>query len=190
MIRDSWRACGWQPPCSGQWAIAVLFTPVNVAFCTKFLHEQRYYSLKLSSTTGEGCPFSHLRKLDLQDDAPVFVANSGTSGRDIVPVQMLQSIIQPEPLNPEVVNERIRDATRGVTGIHPVSGIAKNAAAVTGNVQTVSNEIDMWSSILGPLKAFNSVARGIGEGAMTILIGASQVMTNVLVADHCRSGRP
>lgn len=77
--------------------------------------------------------------------------------------RLLKSIIQPEPLNPEVVNERIRDATRSVTSIRPVSGIAKNAAAVTNNVQTVLNEIDMWTSILGPLKAFNSVARRIGD---------------------------
>ncbi|KAG2136565.1 uncharacterized protein EDB93DRAFT_1106780 [Suillus bovinus] len=117
------------------------------------------------------------------------------SRRDPVPVQIpqvgvvlaldtriLKSIIQPEPLNPEVVNERIRDATRGITDIRLVSGNAKNAVSATGKVQTVLNEVDMWTAILGPLKTFNSVADRIGDihpylkGTMTILTGASQII--------------
>lgn len=111
------------------------------------------------------------------------------SGRDFVPARMSRvgvilvldtrlrkSIIQPEPLNPEVVNERIKDATRGIPGIRPVLGIIKAA----GNTQTVLDDVDMWTAMLQPLKAFNSVAGRIGDihpylkGAVTILTGASQ----------------
>ncbi|KAG2066622.1 hypothetical protein BDR04DRAFT_1160067 [Suillus decipiens] len=95
-----------------------------------------------------------------------------------VPVQMPQ----PEPPNPEVVNEKIKDATRGIISTHHVSGNVQNATSVVGEAQTVLNEVDMWTAILKPLKAFNSVAGGIGEihpylkGAMTILTGASQMI--------------
>lgn len=89
---------------------------------------------------------------------------------------------QPEPLNQEVVNERIQDAARGISGIRPVSGVVHNTASNTDYVQTVLNEIDIWTAILRPLKTFNSVAGRIGEihpylkGAVTILTGASQII--------------
>lgn len=105
------------------------------------------------------------------------------SRRDLAPMQMtqvgvilvietcfLKSTIQPEPLNPEVVNERIQDAARGIKGIRPVSGVVHNTASNTNNVQTVLNEIDIWTAILGPLKAFNSVAGRIGEVHILISI--------------------
>jgi hypothetical protein len=75
----------------------------------------------------------------------------------------LKSTIQPEPLNQEVVNERIQDAARGISGIRPVSGVVHNTASNTDYVQTVLNEIDIWTAILRPLKTFNSVAGRIGE---------------------------
>jgi hypothetical protein len=61
------------------------------------------------------------------------------------------------------VNERIKDATRGITGIRPVPGVVENTASKTGNVQTVLNEIDIWTAILGPLKTFNAVAGRIAD---------------------------
>lgn len=36
----------------------------DLAFCSKFLHEQRYYSLKPSSTTGEGQESSQARCME------------------------------------------------------------------------------------------------------------------------------
>jgi len=61
------------------------------------------------------------------------------------------------------VNERIKDATRGISGIRPVLGIIKKAASETGNVQMVLDDFDMWTAMLRPLKAFNSVAGRIGD---------------------------
>ncbi|KAG2346199.1 hypothetical protein BDR05DRAFT_959801 [Suillus weaverae] len=107
------------------------------------------------------------------------------SGQDLVPVRWPQ----PEPLNPEVVSERIRDATGAITGIRPLSGIAKNVVSEIGNVQTVLDEFDMWTGILGPLKVFNTVARRIGEihpylkAAVTILVGASQIIIDQVDRD-------
>ncbi|KAG2362963.1 hypothetical protein BDR07DRAFT_1376135 [Suillus spraguei] len=85
------------------------------------------------------------------------------SEQHFVAVRMPQSVIQPKPLDPEVVNERIEDATSGITGIHPVSENAQNATSAVADVQTVLSEVDTWTAILGPLRAFNSVANRIGD---------------------------
>ncbi|KAG1734867.1 uncharacterized protein EDB91DRAFT_574012 [Suillus paluster] len=89
---------------------------------------------------------------------------------------------QVEPPNPTVVNERIKDVTKGITGIDPVLAMAKSAALGTNNVQSVLDGIDTWAAILGPLKAFNSVADHIADihpylkGAMSILTCASKMI--------------
>jgi hypothetical protein len=68
------------------------------------------------------------------------------------------------------VNERKQDATRDISGIRPVSGVVHDTAANTDNIQTVLNEIDIWTAILGRLETFNSVAGLIGEVHISISI--------------------
>jgi len=60
-------------------------------------------------------------------------------------------------------NEIIADAQKTATGMKCFSGIVLNPASATDNVQSGLNTIDKFSSILEPLKVFNSFVKGIGK---------------------------
>jgi len=62
-------------------------------------------------------------------------------------------------------NERIADAQKpeAAAGMKGFSGIVLNPASATDNVQSGLDTIDKFSSIIEPLKVFNSFAEGIGK---------------------------
>jgi hypothetical protein len=61
------------------------------------------------------------------------------------------------------VNERITNATKDLAGIGQVSTTVHDISAETGNLQSVSDTVDTFSTLLTPLKAFNSVANQIAN---------------------------
>jgi hypothetical protein len=50
-----------------------------------------------------------------------------------------------------------------------LSGIIQNGALATGNVQSGFHSLDKFSSIIEPLKRFNSISNGIANVLMLIL---------------------
>jgi len=60
-------------------------------------------------------------------------------------------------------NERIADARKAAAAMKGFSGIVLNPASATDNVQSGLDTIDKFSSIIEPLKVFNSFAKGIGN---------------------------
>jgi hypothetical protein len=60
-------------------------------------------------------------------------------------------------------NERIADARKAAAGMNDFSGIVLNPASATDNVQSGLDTINKFSSIIEPLKVFNSFAKGIGN---------------------------
>jgi dihydroorotase len=60
-------------------------------------------------------------------------------------------------------NEIIADAQKAAAGMKAFSGIVLNPASATDNVQSGLDTIDKFSSIIEPLKVFNSFAEGIGK---------------------------
>jgi len=59
--------------------------------------------------------------------------------------------------------ERIADAQKAAAGMKGFSGIVLNPASATDNVQSGLDTIDKFSSILEPLKVFNSFAKEIAN---------------------------
>ncbi|KAG2362959.1 hypothetical protein BDR07DRAFT_1376132 [Suillus spraguei] len=170
------RARSLYNPLYSRLAAILKFTDISPdsdpAFCSKLLRtdEQRHCSFRSSPATGEGQESGQARSVlsptfaNWISETTLWVLSQvlgQASEQHLIPVRMPQ----PEPLNPEVevVNEKIKDATRGIINIHHVSGNVQNAISIVGEAQTVLNEVDMWNTILGPLKAFNAVAGGIGE---------------------------
>jgi hypothetical protein len=51
-----------------------------------------------------------------------------------------------------------------------LSGIIQNSALATDNVQSGLHSLDKFSSIIEPLKRFNSIANGIANVLMLILL--------------------
>jgi len=60
-------------------------------------------------------------------------------------------------------NERIADARKAAAAMKGFSGIVLNPASATDNVQSGLDTIDKFSSIIEPLKVFNSIANGIAN---------------------------
>jgi len=60
-------------------------------------------------------------------------------------------------------NERIADAQKAAAGMKGFPGIVLNPASATENVQYGLDTIAKFSSIIEPLKVFNSFAKGIGK---------------------------
>jgi len=60
-------------------------------------------------------------------------------------------------------NERIADAQKAAAGMKAFSGIVLNPASATDNVQSGLDTINKFSSIIEPLKVFNSFAKGIAN---------------------------
>jgi len=60
-------------------------------------------------------------------------------------------------------NERIADAQKAAGGMKGFSGTVLNPASGIDNVQSGLDTIDKFSSIIEPLKVFNSFAKGIGK---------------------------
>ncbi|KAG2133777.1 hypothetical protein DEU56DRAFT_417427 [Suillus clintonianus] len=106
-----------------------------------------------------------------------------SSSADIQPVPV-QSIENPSPLivatpelnieqssNPGIVkagqpdqkfvNERITDATDVFAGIGHVTTIAQHTSSAANNLQSVSDTVDTFSALLGPLKVFNSIVMAL-----------------------------
>ncbi|KAG2340093.1 WD40 repeat-like protein [Suillus weaverae] len=68
-----------------------------------------------------------------------------------------------EQPDPKLVKATLANAKAGLEGIRHVSGMVENAALASDNLQSVSDTIDMFSTILGPLKVFNSIATGLAD---------------------------
>ncbi|KAG1740549.1 uncharacterized protein EDB91DRAFT_355854 [Suillus paluster] len=68
-----------------------------------------------------------------------------------------------EQLDPKFLNEKIGDASKNMEGMKNVPGMAQNTASASDNLQSIPNTIDTFSTILGPLKLFNSVADGLAD---------------------------
>ena len=60
-------------------------------------------------------------------------------------------------------NERIADAQKAAAGMKGFPGIVLNTASTTDNIQSGLDKIDKFSSIIEPLKVFNSFAKEIGK---------------------------
>ncbi|KAG2106953.1 uncharacterized protein F5147DRAFT_653550 [Suillus discolor] len=155
------------------------------------------------------------RKGASQDPSSLSPSTSGSSGRSSGSVHKLfgkdltaptseayhkQSsdsgiVAKAEHLDPKFVNKRIANATKGVAGIGQVPTIVKHASSTVNNLPSVSDTIDMFSPLLRPLKAFNSIANEIAnvhpyaKVALSIFTCASKV-NEFLVTDDSRSGRP
>ncbi|KAG2136391.1 hypothetical protein DEU56DRAFT_901596 [Suillus clintonianus] len=67
------------------------------------------------------------------------------------------------PPDIKLVTETLAHTQTSVTGISPIQGIIQNFASVSDNLQSVPDTIDTFSKILGPLKAFNSVADKLAD---------------------------
>ncbi|KAG2153232.1 hypothetical protein DEU56DRAFT_976940 [Suillus clintonianus] len=70
-------------------------------------------------------------------------------------------VAKAEQPDQKFVNERITDATNIFAGVGNVSAIAQNTSSAANNLQSVSDTVDTFSVLLGPLKVFNSFANGI-----------------------------
>jgi hypothetical protein len=57
----------------------------------------------------------------------------------------------------------LANAKADFEGVRHVSGMVENTALASDNLQSVPKMIDLFSRILGPLKAFNSVANGLAD---------------------------
>jgi len=60
-------------------------------------------------------------------------------------------------------NERTADAEKAAAVMKGFSGIVLNPASATDNVQFGLDTIDKFSSIIEPLKVFNSFAKSVGN---------------------------
>jgi len=60
-------------------------------------------------------------------------------------------------------NKRIADAQETVTCMNDFSRAVPNTASATDNVQSGLDTIDKFSSIIEPLKVFNSITKGIAN---------------------------
>jgi len=60
-------------------------------------------------------------------------------------------------------NEIIADARKAAAGMKGFSGIVLNPASATDIVQSGLDTINKFSSIIEPLKVFNSFVKGIGK---------------------------
>jgi hypothetical protein len=61
------------------------------------------------------------------------------------------------------VNESITNATKDLAAIGQVPTIVQNASSEAGNIQSVSDTVDTFSTLLAPLKAFNTIANEIAN---------------------------
>ena len=60
-------------------------------------------------------------------------------------------------------NERIADTLKAAAGMNDFSAIVLNPASATDNIQSGLDTINKFSSIIEPLKVFNSFAMEIGN---------------------------
>jgi len=67
---------------------------------------------------------------------------------------------QVEPLGPQ---QRIKDAKENVAGMKDFSGIVQNAPSAINGLQSGFNTVDTVSSLIAPLKMFNSIANEIAN---------------------------
>ncbi|KAG2337995.1 WD40 repeat-like protein [Suillus weaverae] len=99
-------------------------------------------------------------------DIPPVQSNKDLTAPTLEPHHQQSSnsgIIEAEHLDQKFVNERIANATKGLTGISQVQTIAQNTSSAASNLQSVSDAIDKFTAFLKPLKAFNSVANEIAN---------------------------
>ncbi|KAG0701512.1 hypothetical protein DFH29DRAFT_1080029 [Suillus ampliporus] len=91
-------------------------------------------------------------------------------------------IANAEQPDPKFVSQRIADATRGVAGIKNDPAMVENTASAINNLQSLPDTIDTFAAMLGPLKAFNSIANGLADlhpyakVALSIFTCASQMI--------------
>ena len=67
---------------------------------------------------------------------------------------------QVEPLDPE---QRIKDADKEVAGMENFSGGVQNAPSAINGLQSGFDTVDTVSSLIAPLKMFNSIANEIAN---------------------------
>ncbi|KAG2125500.1 hypothetical protein DEU56DRAFT_759235 [Suillus clintonianus] len=67
------------------------------------------------------------------------------------------------PPDMNLVTETLAQAQTGVTSIGHAPTFVQNTSSAAGNLQSVFNVIDTFSTILGPLKVFNSIATGLAD---------------------------
>jgi hypothetical protein len=61
------------------------------------------------------------------------------------------------------VNETVTDAAKDLAGIGQVPAIVSNTSSEAGNLQSVSDTVDTFSTLLTPLKAFNTIINDIAN---------------------------
>ncbi|KAG2049613.1 hypothetical protein BDR06DRAFT_1011995 [Suillus hirtellus] len=66
-------------------------------------------------------------------------------------------IVEVKDLDPKVVHESITNANKGLADTSQVPPIVQDASSMTNNLPSFSDTIDMFSVLLKPLKAFNSL---------------------------------
>jgi hypothetical protein len=68
-----------------------------------------------------------------------------------------------EHLDPKFVNGTVTNATKDLAGIGQVPAIVQNTSSEDGNLQSVSDTVDTFSTLLTPLKAFNTIINDIAN---------------------------
>ncbi|KAG1867464.1 hypothetical protein C8R48DRAFT_703031 [Suillus tomentosus] len=85
------------------------------------------------------------------------------------------------PPDMTLMRETLAHAQTGVASISPIRGIIQNTASAMGDLQSNSDTIDQFSTILGTLKTFHAIADQIAnlhpyaKLALSILTQASKV---------------
>ncbi|KAG2061507.1 hypothetical protein BDR06DRAFT_992917 [Suillus hirtellus] len=72
-------------------------------------------------------------------------------------------IVEAEHLDLKFVNERIANANKGLAGASHIPAVFQDTFSMTNDLPSVSDTIDMFSVLLKPLKAFNSIANTIAD---------------------------
>jgi hypothetical protein len=62
-----------------------------------------------------------------------------------------------------LMTETLAHAQTGVASINPIRGIVQNTASAMGDLQSNSNTIDQFSTILGTLETFHAIADQIAN---------------------------
>ncbi|KAG1899839.1 uncharacterized protein F5891DRAFT_380633 [Suillus fuscotomentosus] len=86
------------------------------------------------------------------------------------------------PPDTTLMSETLAHAQTGVAGISPIQGIVQNATSAIGDLQSDSDTIDQFSTILGTLRTFHTIADQIAnlhpyaKLALSILTQASKMI--------------
>ncbi|KAG1898820.1 uncharacterized protein F5891DRAFT_1235818 [Suillus fuscotomentosus] len=89
-----------------------------------------------------------------------------------------------EHLDPKVVHNRIANANKSLADAGHFPTILQDASSATNDLPSFSDTIDMFSVLLKPLKAFNSIANAIADVhpyakvALSIFTCASKMILN------------